>query len=209
MTGGWARRLIVFVKEPRSGKAKTRLAAGIGTARAASFYRQSTDKLLSRLGGDRRWETSLAVTPTSAVSGGWPGLWPENLPRIAQGEGDLGARMGRLFRRMPSGPVVIIGSDAPQINVAHIVSAFDMLGGKDAVFGPAEDGGYWLIGLKRRRSLPDFDGVRWSTEHTLADTLAGLPGGYESGFLETLRDVDEAEDLAAAPNILLRSLARI
>ena len=78
-------------------------------------------------------------------------------------------------------------------------AAFDALGDADAVLGPAEDGGYWLIGLKRsprRKPIRLFEGVRWSTEHALADTEAGL-AGLRIARLETLRDVDDARDLAA------------
>ncbi|MGV6800544.1 MAG: TIGR04282 family arsenosugar biosynthesis glycosyltransferase [bacterium] len=203
---GWARRLVVFVKAPKMGRAKTRLATGIGAARAASFYRQSTQTLLANLSNDRRWQTVLAVDPVSAVASGWPPIWPPHLPRIAQGSGDLGARMGGLFQFLPPGPVIIIGSDAPQISQAMIAEAFAKLDGHEVVIGPAEDGGYWLIGLKRQRLAPNlFANVRWSSEHTLDDTLASLPEKYRIAYLQSLTDVDDAADLDRLQSQLLRS----
>ncbi|MBY0423285.1 MAG: DUF2064 domain-containing protein, partial [Parvularculaceae bacterium] len=71
-------------------------------------------------------------------------------------------------------------------------------GRTDAVFGPATDGGFWLVGLARRRPAPGlFQSVRWSSEHALADAVRSLPRGFETAFLETLSDVDQAEDLGA------------
>jgi hypothetical protein len=69
-----------------------------------------------------------------------------------------------------------------------------MLGTRDLVFGPAEDGGFWLVGVRRRQVLPALFGrVRWSTPHALADTLAGLPPGITVGFVDRLEDVDDGE----------------
>jgi glycosyltransferase A (GT-A) superfamily protein (DUF2064 family) len=93
--------------------------------------------------------------------------------------------------------VVIIGTDIPGIAPAHIARAFRLLGGNDAVFGPATDGGYWLVGLRRRpRLLHPFARVRWSGPHALADTLANLQGRTTT-FAATLADVDDAASLRA------------
>ena len=87
---------------------------------------------------------------------------------------------------------MIIGTDIPGIDAARIVDAFGALAGHDAVLGPAPDGGYWLIGLRRapRLRLP-FAGVRWSSEHALADTVGNL-GGARVARLCQLEDVDDA-----------------
>ncbi len=203
----WANRLVVFAKAPLMGKAKTRLAKDVGPARAACFYRNATAKLLSRV-DDPRWQTVLALDPPSIVPGGLENLWPPNLPRIGQGTGDLGARMGNMFSHLPPGPLMIIGSDCPGITTHHIAQGFAQLRGSDAVFGPAIDGGYWLIGLARRRAAPQlFDQVRWSTEHALSDTQKTLPGHFRISQLPPLSDVDHGEDLAAQPFALVRSKA--
>jgi glycosyltransferase A (GT-A) superfamily protein (DUF2064 family) len=104
--------------------------------------------------------------------------------------------MQRLFDRAPPGPLVLIGTDIPGITPAHIAAAFRLLGRHDAVFGPAADGGYWLVGLRRRPCvLRPFRGVRWSTQHALADTLANLRS-RSVAHLPTLADVDTPADLA-------------
>ena len=105
--------------------------------------------------------------------------------------------MQRILDRAPPGPVVIIGTDIPGIRRAHIAEAFRVLGRRAHVFGPATDGGYWLVGSRRRPHTPQglFTRVRWSSEHALADTLANLDG-RSVGFVATLSDVDDAAALA-------------
>lgn len=191
------RTLIIMVKAPRAGLVKTRLAAGIGVAAATGFYRAQLARTLRRTGRDARWRTLLAVTPDTAV---WSPAWPRCDGLVAQGPGDLGARMGRLFERLPAGPVVIIGSDVPDIGVSDIADAFKALGGHDAVLGPSPDGGYWLVGLRRvPKVLRPFAGVRWSSPHALADTLANLSGARVA-LLRELADIDTAEDYLAWKN---------
>lgn len=183
------RHLVVFVRAPRLGAGKTRLARGIGAVAAWRFHRLMTAAILRRLCSPR-WLCHLAVTPDG--SGPWPGGW-----RVTgQGRGDLGRRMARLLRRLPPGPVVIVGSDIPELAASHIDRAFRLLGSHDAVFGPAADGGYWLVGLRRRPRLIDpFRDVRWSSEHALADSLRPLQG-CRVAMLESLEDVDDAADYA-------------
>ncbi len=197
MPGSWRitlrNQLVVMVKEPHPGRVKTRLGRDIGMTRAAWWFRHQTTALLRRI-RDPRWHLTLAVAPDS--KGLASRIWPADLPRMAQGAGDLGDRMGRILRTMPPGPVAIIGADIPDVRRAHIAQAFTALGDHDAAFGPAPDGGYWLVGLKRTRAVPTclFNGVRWSTEHALADTMSSLPD-YSHAFIDTLDDVDTVEDL--------------
>jgi hypothetical protein len=125
-----------------------------------------------------------------------------HLPVIGQGGGDLGARMARPLRPppagLPPGPVAIVGSDIPAIRPHHVAQAFAALGRHDFVFGPARDGGYWLIGARRRPRLPPglLAGVRWSTGFALADSLATLPPGASAAMLEVLEDVDDGDAYA-------------
>ncbi|MBI3452926.1 MAG: TIGR04282 family arsenosugar biosynthesis glycosyltransferase [Rhodospirillales bacterium] len=182
--------LIVFAKAPALGRVKTRLARGIGAGAALAFYRRTLARLLRRAGRDGRWRTVLAVAPDGAARNGR--LWPMKLPRVGQGGGDLGARMGRVFRDFPPGPAVIVGADIPDVTAAHVARAFAALGRSDAVFGAARDGGYWLIGLRRGPRLGHiFDNVRWSTGGALDDTLANLRG-RRIAFVDTLDDIDDA-----------------
>ena len=189
------RTLVIFLKEPRPGRVKTRLGRDIGMVEAAWWFRHQAARLIRRLRRDRRWRTVLAVSP------GREGLasrfWPAHLPRWPQGPGDLGDRMGRALRAMPPGPVIIIGADIPGLTTRHVAEGFRLLGRHDAVLGPAPDGGYWMIGLRRGgRAVPAglFRGVRWSSPDALADTVASL-APLDVGFAATLRDIDEAADL--------------
>ncbi|WP_172298585.1 TIGR04282 family arsenosugar biosynthesis glycosyltransferase [Pseudoruegeria sp. HB172150] len=187
--------LVIMVKEPRPGRVKTRLGRGIGMVAAAWWFRRQSLSLIRRL-QDPRWRLVLAVSPDA--EGMASRVWPAHLPRVPQGAGDLGDRMARLLRSMPPGPVAVIGADIPGITTAHIAGAFRLIQRHDAVFGPAEDGGYWLVGLKRTAAVPAgiFGDVRWSTEHALADSVASLEG-IRIGYAAVLRDVDEAADLSA------------
>jgi hypothetical protein len=188
-------RLVLFVKEPAAGRVKTRLARGLGPARATAFYRHATAIAVARLSGDPRWQTVLAVAPDAALASR---AWSPALDRVAQGGGDLGDRLDRVMAGLPPGPVVIVGTDVVGMRPHHVAAAFRRLGRSDAVFGPAPDGGYWLVGLRRRPSLPRaFDGVRWSSEHALADTRANL-AARDVALIEALDDIDEVSDHAAA-----------
>ena len=90
---------------------------------------------------------------------------------------------------------MLVGSDIPAMRPRHIARAFALLGRHDLVFGPASDGGFWLVGARRSRPLPRslFAEVRWSTRHALADTLATIPAGYTTGIADTLDDVDDVD----------------
>lgn len=195
--------VFIFAKAARAGAVKTRLGADIGLGRAAALFRVMTARTIAQsLGGD--WQTIIAVDPASAI-GERNSCWPYQCERIAQGKGNLGERMARIISQAPSGPVIIIGADAPQLRRRHLQEGFCALRGADAVFGPAADGGFWLIGLAGRYAVPSlFANVRWSSEHTLEDTLRTLPASFRVAKLATLHDIDHASDL---PHLGLRSTA--
>ena len=196
------RHLILFVRAPRFGAVKSRLARDIGRLPAWAFYRRTLQAMFLRLGRDRRWRTWIAVAPDRARIS----PTPVRARTFAQGPGDLGQRMARALAHPPTGPAVLVGGDIPGIRPAHIAEAFRRLGSHDAVFGPADDGGYWLAGFSRRnhggaklsarafavaRGRAPNKKVRWSTAHALADTLANLGGTKIAPPLETLADVDD------------------
>lgn len=180
-----------MAKAPILGRVKTRLAREIGGVAALRCSRAMLRHTLQRLGRDPRWETVLAVTPSGEIR--LPAL--RGVPVAGQGQGDLGQRMGRLLATGP-GPTILIGSDIPCVSVRLIAAAFERLAASDAVFGPAEDGGYWLVGARRGgRMRRMFEGVRWSGPHALADTIRNL-GACRVAFAETLADLDAAADYA-------------
>lgn len=132
----------------------------------------------------------LATTPDRVRT-----RWPARVPHVAQGGGDLGQRMHRACAAR--GRVAIVGTDIPDLGANDVAAAFKALGRAEAVFGPSDDGGYWLVALSPRRPARPFGSVRWSTPHALADTLANF-AGRRVGMLRTLRDVDTGADLVAA-----------
>ncbi|MGR3712019.1 MAG: TIGR04282 family arsenosugar biosynthesis glycosyltransferase [Shimia sp.] len=182
-----------MIKEPRPGRVKTRLGRDMGLTSAAWWFRHQSAALISRL-RDPRWELTLAVAPD--VAGITSRIWSADVPRVPQGGGNLGDRMARQMHIQPPGPVCIIGADIPDVRRTHIQAAFQSLGDHDATFGPATDGGYWLVGLKRMASPPPslFRNVRWSTEHALSDSRASLPN-HRIATVATLDDVDTLADL--------------
>jgi rSAM/selenodomain-associated transferase 1 len=178
--------VIVFARAPRLGTVKRRLARDIGDRAALRFHTATLIALLRVLKVCRRFDVVLAVTPDRVRV-----RLPVRVRRIDQGRGGLGRRMTRalgLYRR-----VALMGCDIPQANAADVRAAFHHLGAADAVFGPATDGGYWLIALGPRRPADLFGASRWSTEHALADTLKQFRN-HRVGFIRCLSDVDTAAD---------------
>lgn len=191
MIGATHRFLVIMVKRAQAGRVKTRLGADIGLVHATRFYRHASRLLARRLGCDPRWTTVLAVAPDDAVA---DDFWPTELPRVAQGRGDLGARMQHVLNELPPGAVVIIGSDCPTLNNCDIALAFRALGAHDVVYAPAPDGGYGLIGFRRVPKIPQaFDNVRWSSKYALHDTLCNL-NGLCAAALDPVADVDTGAD---------------
>ncbi len=195
---GQSRHLVILARRPGYGAGKRRLAAEVGDLAAWRFQRSALETLVRELAQNPRWITWLAVTPDR------PTKWVTRAKPIGQGPGDLGARLTRLAHALPPGPLIVIGSDAPQVNRHDVAAGFQALGCFDAVFGPARDGGFWLVGLSRRgRRRPPFRQVRWSTPNALADTLVNL-GDRPFGRLRVLEDVDDAASLQRVGSGVLR-----
>ena len=132
------------------------------------------------------WKTWLTATPDNSATNKclWP--IPANITLFGQGKGNIGTRMSRVFNTLPAGPIVIIGSDIPEIKKNDVQAAFKALGHNNFVFGPAIDGGYWLIGINRVTTLPMdlFKNVRWSSPNALSDTLANIPKRFRFQLLK-------------------------
>jgi len=192
--------LIVYAKRPWPGYAKTRLASGIGAEGAAGVYtRLLYSYLMNLLGADLEdVHIELAVTTPADVP-----FFAAAFPEVSvypQVEGDLGQRMSASFARaFASGAerAVLTGSDIPLLDAAVVQRAFALLETAPAVVGPAEDGGYYLLGL-RAPGAPLFDGIAWSTDSVLAQTealarVANIPLVH----LPALSDLDTVEDYHA------------
>jgi rSAM/selenodomain-associated transferase 1 len=186
------RHLVLFVRAPQLGRGKRRLARVIGDVATVRFERLMIALLLRRLAADRRWRLRIAVTPDTARR--HARHWRRGIAVSGQGRGDLGIRMRRALTTNPPGPAVLVGGDIPALGARHVAAAFRLLGGHDLVFGPAEDGGFWLVGARRSPRLPLlFERVRWSGPYALTDTLAGLPHTTSVGFVDRLEDVDDGD----------------
>ncbi len=187
-------RLLIFLKAPRPGLAKTRLAAALGSAGAAHAHRLLVETLLHRLAEIPSLELRFATDDAADEIKPWlRAAWT----LAPQGSGDLGARLTAAFAAaFASGAerVVIIGSDCPDVSVCDIEFAWSALHTNDVVLGPATDGGYWLIGL--RRPAPElFTAMPWSTNQVLAETCARCARlRLRLQFLRELTDIDEPAD---------------
>jgi rSAM/selenodomain-associated transferase 1 len=194
MVAGDGCHLIVFVKAPRPGQVKTRLAQTLGPAAASHIYSRLVDHLCQVLAPLPAVE--LRFTPDDAGTEIEP--WRRSHWRTApQGEGDLGTRLHHAFAASAAAGhtrTVIIGSDCPTITCDDIESAWDALGHFPLTIGPARDGGYWLIGL-RQPALALFTGIAWSTGAVLAETLArAQSSGLGAHLLREQGDIDTATD---------------
>ncbi len=187
-------QIIVLLKAPRPGLAKTRLAAAIGDAAALTAYRSLVEFLFERIASVT--SVQLRFTPADAAAEIDHWLKPGWISR-PQGDGDLGDRLHSAFRSSRDegfAKTIIIGSDCPYLDVADLEEAALSLDQYDVAVGPANDGGYWLIGLKDAH--PElFIGIDWSTGQVLQQTLdSARRVELKHHLLRTLSDVDTLED---------------
>jgi uncharacterized protein len=188
------RLLIVFVKAPRAGSVKTRLAQELGAERACEAYQKLVRAVLGNI--QSLANVQLRYSPDDAESEVQHWRKP-TWTTTAQGAGNLGERLARAFSdafKNGASRVVIIGSDCPWLSAADIEETWSELETHDVVLGPARDGGYWLIGL--RGPLPElFGGITWSTPDVLKQTVErATERGLRVRLLRELRDVDTFED---------------
>jgi rSAM/selenodomain-associated transferase 1 len=189
--------LAVFVKAPRPGAVKTRLAADIGSDVAAELYRAMADRVMAATRPEAgEYDRLVFFTPPDAA----PEIetWLRGETCLAQqGEG-LGARMAAAFAHAFAGgasSVVLIGSDAPDVARAHVAGALRALASNDVVIGPSIDGGYALIALARPQPWL-FDGMAWSTPAVLEQTLdRARRMKLRAQLLGPLADIDTLADL--------------
>ena len=192
--------LLVFAKAPVPGRVKTRLAVTIGAAAAAAVYRELAATTLAHAAAARRSGAVAAIElwcdpdPDHEDFRALAALAGATLHR--QPAGDLGARMaGAIADALQRhAAVLLVGTDCPLLDAAYLARAAELLAGHDAVLGPAEDGGYVLVGATRPLR---FARVRWSSPHALADTEAEFAAaGLSWRAAATLWDVDTPSDLA-------------
>lgn len=191
--------LFLFTRFPQPGRTKTRLIPALGASGAADLQRQMTEHLLRRFQGFCEGQ-SLALEVhfaggTTAQMRHWLG---DAVVLKPQGKGDLGDRLKfALQQGFTAGlqPIIVIGSDCPEVSEAQIAPALTLLKSHDVVLGPAVDGGYYLIGLNRLY-VPLFENIPWSTAQVLERTRAiAHQSGLSLAQLDPLSDIDRPEDL--------------
>ncbi len=187
-------RVVIFAKAPEPGRVKTRLTPILRAGEAAELHEALLLDTLEVVGSCA--DAVVAFTPASGRRA-LERLLGREARLLPQGPGDLGDRLARVFEQLTGGggPVLAVGSDCPGLTVGRIQAAAAALGRADVVLGPALDGGYYLIGLRRPR--PElFTGVAWSTPTVLEDTRrAATDAGLRVELLEPARDLDTPADL--------------
>lgn len=189
--------IVVMAKAPLPGYAKTRLIPALGAEGAARLAHWLLDRTMAAALASGLGTVELCAAPdtTHAAIDTWGRRAGVRL--ADQGEGDLGARLARAFDRALAahGPALLVGTDAPRLDAAVLRSAAAALQTHDAVFVPAHDGGYALVGL-RRHAPPLFEGMPWSTPAVMARTRERLcEFGLSHAELAPLHDIDEPADL--------------
>ena len=193
------KHLIIFTRYPQPGKTKTRLIPALGVEGATNLQRQMTEFTLSKV---KKFQESAAISFEIRFTGGnlplmqnWLGT---ELNYQLQGEGDLGKRMENSFLSAfarGAQEVVIIGIDCPGVNVEVLAEGFEGIQHCDLLLGPAVDGGYYLIGLKRAIGQL-FTNIDWGTAKVLQQTVdIAQRLNLSIAYLQTLADIDRAEDL--------------
>ena len=193
--------LAVFVKEPRPGAVKSRLAGTLGAEAAAEVYRAIAGEVVRRTAPARDEYERVFVfdpPPARAAIADWLGVTRADM--MPQSAGDLGERMASTFEelfQLGARRVALVGTDVPALGREDVREALQTLDDHHLAIGPATDGGYYLIALERPQ--PDlFADIRWSKGDVLKSTLdRAAARGLGVRVLRTMGDVDTAEDLAA------------
>lgn len=195
------KQLILFVKNKELGKVKTRLAKTIGNEKALFIYKallQHTCRVAGSVDALRKVYYSNFVDSNDEFEG-------DLFEKRIQVDADLGMKMYAAFKDgfgEQAEKVVLIGSDCYEIDASVIEQAFKYLDENDFVLGPANDGGYYLVGM-RKLNKSIFENMTWSTENVLLDTILDIKKQEKSFFLlPTLTDVDEEKDLGELKNFL-------
>jgi uncharacterized protein len=189
------RHLILFARYPRPGTTKTRLVPALGPGGAAQLATQLTEYTLAQVRACGCPFDVFATGASMADMAQWLGV-----TCAAQSTGDLGERMAHAITQIydrGARRILLIGSDCPDLTANILAAAFDALRLHDVVFGPAADGGYYLIGM--RQPQPQlFDQMQWSHAKVLEQTLARL-GDLTHHLLPILHDIDTPDDLKHLP----------
>lgn len=187
--------LVLFARFPIAGSCKTRLIPAVGEKGAAEIHRQLAERTVDIL---RHASGSVTIAITGNTIPAFESWLGEDLNFVSQVEGGLSER---LLPFLAHAPVIFFGADTPDLSVEVVEAAIEGLATHPVVIGPAEDGGYYLIGMREAHPELIAD-MPWSTEEVLPETLRRLERlGIDPLLLETLADCDRPEDLARWPHL--------
>jgi len=186
-------RAVLFTRFPVAGAAKTRLIPAVGAEGAAAIHKILTERTVETL---LSCDCQVEIAFTGATEKEFRD-WLGNDPTYVEQRGD--DLTDRLLERLSPAPVLFLGSDTPALETRHIKQALSELQSHDAVIGPAEDGGYYCIGLNNEHEFL-FREMSWSTDQVFPETVKRMDDANISyALLETLSDCDTPEDLARWP----------
>lgn len=187
--------LIIFTRAPEPGRVKTRLMPFLSPGQCARLHDAFIRDIVEKFAGRKDLDLRIAFTPAGSEAY----FSSYGIELIPQGGGDLGDRMARCLEQALSGgasKAVLIGTDVPHLSPDAVNDAFIKLDDYDLVFGPAEDGGYYLVGARERLPVGLFKNVNWSSPETLAQTLERARDiGASAARIQEYFDVDTPEDL--------------
>lgn len=190
--------LIVFVKYPEPGKVKTRIAKELGGEKAAEIYSRMAKGVVERVLSPDAYSTVIYFDPPDRETDVRAWLGTDGASFEPQSPGTIGDRMSDAFQRVFSEgakKAVLIGTDVPDIAGEIVSAAFGALGKTDVVLGPSEDGGYYLIGLKKNDPCI-FQDIEWGTGTVFERTLGLIrERNLRYKLLGVLKDVDTADDI--------------
>lgn len=190
--------LFVYLKYPEEGKVKTRLATDVGDKRASEIYKELAEKTIKNMESlvNKGIEVIISFTPIEKEKEIKEWIGKQFVYHLQKGN-DLGEKMSNTVQygfKKGADKIVIIGTDCPTISSNHIEEAFLMLSNNDVVIGPAFDGGYYLIGVKKGITFL-FNDIDWSTSSVLKQTIEKInSAGLTFDLLRTMHDIDSVED---------------
>ncbi len=190
--------LIIFIKYPQAGKVKTRLAKDIGDNEAAKIYSQMTKTIIEKTIDTANYNTFIFYDPPEKEQDIKKWINKKELNYLPQLGNTLGERISSAFKEVYSSgtnKALIIGSDCIDVDKVTINEAIDLLDTTDVILGPAQDGGYYLLGTNEY-SPQIFQDIEWSTDKVLQQTIQQVNKmGLKYKLLKTLKDIDTVDDL--------------
>lgn len=202
--------IIIFAKIPEPGNVKTRIGNLSGHEYSCQIYEAMLLDLIEKLTFQDLWSCNFYIYPPEKIKA-FAAIYSLSDDNIFPQQGsDLGMRMFNSFMEQISlgaDEIVCIGSDIPAISLGHIDSAFKILSDYDSVLGPAEDGGYYLIGF-RKDAVSDFcfSDIQWSSCSVFSETIAKFETlGFRHDSIQPLRDLDDLSDLEFYKDLLVKN----